>query len=395
MVAWPTVAQRRQPEADTPMVVKNWLPATRKRGRTSALVAVLVSSSVLLSACSATNQSASETPGAEVVADSANGSEASVEHLRLGFFPNVTHAAAVVGINEGIFADNLHGVALDPIAFNAGPSAIEALNAGAIDCSFIGPNPAINGFVRSGGQALRIVAGAASGGAQFLVREGINTVEDLRGTVIASPQLGNTQDVAVRWYLSDHGLSFATGGGADVSVTPTDNPQSLLLFSQGQIDGAWVPEPWASRLVLEEGAHVFLDERDEWPDGQFVTAHLICRTDFLEQHPDAVESLIRGLVAAQDFIANDPEGAKHAFQIGMEEAVGSAPSDEVLNRSFEFTDFTYDPVASSLQAGLDHAVAVEVSDPGDLNGIYDLRILNRVLTEAGRPTVSAAGLGEE
>ncbi|MCL1900074.1 MAG: ABC transporter substrate-binding protein [Promicromonosporaceae bacterium] len=315
--------------------------------------------------------------------------------VRLGYFPNVTHAPALFALSEGLFEAELGDVSLERQAFNAGPSAIEALNAGAIDAAFIGPNPAINGFVRSGGQALRIVAGTTSGGAQLVVRKGIASISDLVGTTLATPQLGNTQDVALRWFLSEHNLTFATGQGAQVSVTPTENSQAFQLFQQGRLDGAWVPEPWSSRLVVDAGAHLLIDERDEWPDGQFVTTHLIVRTAFLEEHPEQVEALLRGLVAAHDAIEADPAAAKQIVNAEIESAAGAPLSEAVIERAFENLQFTIDPIASTLQAMLDHAVAVEQSVAEPLNGIYDLRLLNRVLTEAGREPVTAAGLGLE
>ena len=314
--------------------------------------------------------------------------------LRLGYFPNVTHAPALVGIGEGYFQAALGATTLKLQAFNAGPSAIEALNAGAIDATFVGPSPALNAFVRSQGKSIRIVAGCTSGGAQLVVRDGINAAADLKGSTLAVPQQGGTQDVALRAWLQKQGLTF-TGGGADVSVTPIDNAQTFQLFSQGRLDGGWLPEPWSSRLVLDAGAHVLVDEADLWPGGQFLTTVLIVRTDFLAAHPQTVTALLRGLVQSVDAIAADPATAQATVNAQIAAAAGQAISDTVIARAFEHLHFTVDPLAGTLQTQLANAVAVGATQNADLHGIYDLRLLNAVLHDAGHAPVTADGLGQE
>ncbi|MBZ5513724.1 MAG: ABC transporter substrate-binding protein, partial [Acidobacteriia bacterium] len=190
--------------------------------------------------------------------------------VRAGHFPNITHSQGVIGQANGWFEKALSPAArVEWKVFNAGPSAIEALFAGALDLTYIGPNPAITGYVRSQGEALRIVAGATSGGAALVVRtdSGIQKPEDFHGKKVASPQLGNTQDVALREWLLAHGLQSREKGG-DVQVIPIANPDQLTLFMKKEIDGAWAPEPWASRLINEAGGRLFLDERTLWPNGQ-------------------------------------------------------------------------------------------------------------------------------
>src|ERR687898_2949570 len=204
--------------------------------------------------------------------------------LRLGYFPNINHAQGVIGIGDGSFQKTLgDNVTLETFVFNAGPSAIESLLAGRIDASYIGPNPAINGYVVSNGQADRVIAGATSGGASFIVRNdsGINSVQDLGSKKFASPQLGNTQDIALRKYLSDNGFNTIENGG-NVTVLPIANADILTTFLKKEIDGAWVPEPWATRLVNEAGGKILINEADLWPDGKFVTTHLIASTTFLK-----------------------------------------------------------------------------------------------------------------
>ena len=218
--------------------------------------------------------------------------------LNLGYFPNLTHAVALVGVERGTFKSVLgSNVKLETKTFNAGPAEIEALFAGDIDIGYVGPNPAVNGYVKSHGEALRIIAGAASGGASFVVRsdEHIQTPSDLANKKFADPQLGGTQDVSLRYYLQQHGLKTVDKGG-NVQIFPTDNSTILTLFKQGKIDGAWVPEPYATRLVDEDQGKVFVDERTLWPDGRFVTTNVVVRTAFLNQHPDVVNKFLQAHV---------------------------------------------------------------------------------------------------
>lgn len=308
--------------------------------------------------------------------------------LRLGYFPNVTHAAAVVGVAKGIFAEKLGAnVTLEPKTFNAGPEAVEAIFNGGLDATFIGPNPAINAFIRSNGKAIRIVAGATSGGAFFVVRNGINGVQDLRGKKIATPQLGNTQDVALRAWLSDNGLTADAQGGGDVSIVPQANSQTLETFIAGGIDGAWVPEPWATRMIQDGGGHILIDERELWPDGKYVTTQLIVRTEFLNQHPDVVKQLLQGHLAATDYVNNSSAEAQAALATAIDQITGTTTSTSVLATAWGNLTFTVDPIASSLQKSADEAAALGFLDSSTLTGIYDLGLLNQVLREAGRPEI--------
>jgi NitT/TauT family transport system substrate-binding protein len=273
--------------------------------------------------------------------------------------------------------------------FNAGPSVIEALFAGQLDLSYIGPNPAINGYVKSNGQALRIVAGATSGGAAFVVRPDANITkpEDLAGKKIASPQLGNTQDVALRAYLAAHGLKPTEKAG-NVQVIPTENPQILDLFRQGQIDGAWVPEPWASRLIVEGGGELFLDERELWPGGDFVTAHIIVSTQFLKAHPDLVKAWLRAHVAVTQWELANPDQARQLANAEIKRLTGKALAAEVLDSAWTRLRITYDPLSASLVKSAEAAyTAGFLKQKPDLSGIYDLTLLNEVLAEQGLPAV--------
>ncbi|WP_259363517.1 ABC transporter substrate-binding protein [Microbacterium esteraromaticum] len=315
--------------------------------------------------------------------------------LRLGYFANVTHAPALVGLAEGLFDDALGDIDLKTEIFNAGPAAIEALSAGAIDATYIGPNPSINTFIQSGGASARIIAGATSGGAALVVRDGIDSPDDLKGANIASPQLGNTQDVALRSWLADEGLETSTSGGGDVSITPTENAQTLTLFQDGQLDGAWLPEPWVSRLVIEAGAHMLVDEAELWEDGDFPTTVLLVRKDFADEHPDVVEKLLAGHIASVEWLDENESGAAAVINSQLEEATGKRLPDDVLARALENVDFTVDPHAETFETLVADGLAAGTQKKGSIDGLFDLRALNARLSDAGDETVSAAGLGKQ
>jgi NitT/TauT family transport system substrate-binding protein len=305
--------------------------------------------------------------------------------VRAGYFPNVTHAQALTGRATGRFEQALGSSArVDWQVFNAGPSVIEAIFAGALDLAYVGPNPTIAGYVRSKGEALRVIAGATSGGAALVVRPaaGIQKPEDFRGKKIATPQLGNTQDVALRAWLQSHDLKTREKGG-DVQVIPIANPDQLTLFVKGQLDAAWAPEPWASRLVQEANARIFLDERDLWPNRQFVSAQLIVRTAFLHEHPGIVKKWLRAHVELTAWINANPAEAKRIVNQQLQKDTGRALAPKVLDDSFSRLEITYDPIRTSLVTS-----AQQAFDAGflgrqrpDLTGVYDLSLLNEVLIE--------------
>jgi NitT/TauT family transport system substrate-binding protein len=302
--------------------------------------------------------------------------------IRVGYFPNLTHAQALAGLARGDFARALGpNVRIETTVFNAGPSVIEAMFANRIDLAYVGPNPAINGYVQSQGKALRIVAGAMSGGASLVVRNdaGITAAEALDGKRIASPQLGNTQDVALRAFLAKHGLNPRENGGT-VDVIPTPNAQIIDLIRTKQLDAAWVPEPWASRLVAEESCRVLVDERDLWPNGDFVTAQIIVSTEFLEAHPDMVKAWIDAQVEVTQWLLENPSVAKQVVNTEIEKLTGKPLSSVVLDAAWARMRPTWDPIAPSLIACADAAHAAGfLRETPDLSGIYDLGPLNEVL----------------
>jgi NitT/TauT family transport system substrate-binding protein len=311
-----------------------------------------------------------------------------VTTIRVGAFPNITHAQAMVGKANGWF-DKAMGatVKIQWTSFNAGPSAIEALFAGAIDMIYVGPNPAINGYVRSNSEALRVVAGAASGGASLIVRNdaGIQGPQDFHGKRVASPQFGNTQDVALRNWLKKNGLKTNDKGG-DVQIVPMANPDQLTLFLKKDLDAAWAPEPWATRLVHEGNGRLLVDERSLWPNGQFVIGLLVVHTKFLKAHPDLVKNWIRAHVELTDWVNAHPTEAKKLLNEQIQRETNKALPADVLNEAFSRLQPTYDPLHAAL-----NTAAQQAFEDGflgrqmpDLSRLYDLTLLNEVLTEKKR-----------
>ncbi|MEO5319353.1 ABC transporter substrate-binding protein [Arthrobacter sp. CC3] len=322
--------------------------------------------------------------------------------LKLGYFGNVTHAPALVGVKQGFFARSLGDTKLSTQVFNAGPAAIEALNAGAIDATYIGPNPAINSFVKSKGESVSIIAGAAAGGAQLVVKPEIAAAADLKGKTLSTPQLGGTQDVALRAWLAAHGYKTNTDGSGDVAINPTENAQTLKLFQDGKLDGAWLPEPWASRLVLQAGAKVLVDEKDLWDGsltgkpGEFPTTILIVSTKFATDHPDTVKALLKGHAESVQWL-NDTPGAEKAsvLNTALKESGGAELPADVIERSLKNIVFTVDPLAGAYKKLLQDGVDAGTTKQADISGIFDLTALNSVSAETGGSKVSAAGLGND
>ena len=362
-------------------------PRSLRRGLLTATVAAFA---VLAAACGGGDDTA--TPSAS---GSASSDQPSINELKIGYFPNVTHAPALVGIKEGLFAKALgSGVTLKPSIFNAGPEASQALLSGAIDISYIGPNPAINGFAQSNGEALRVIGGAASGGVALVVKPEINTAADLKGKKVATPQLGNTQDVALRFWLKEQGLKTDPKGGGDVKIVPQKNSVTVQSFITGDIDGAWVPEPFASQLVLKGKGKVLVDEKSLWPDNKFVITNIIVRTDFLKDHADVVEKFLEGHLAALKAIKDDPATAQQAFIDQIKAITGEAPKADVTAAAWKNIDFIADPLPATLQTSAEHASAIGLLDlqqfesAGGIKKLYDLKPLNAALKAAGDPEVA-------
>ena len=311
--------------------------------------------------------------------------------VTLGYFPNLTHAVGLVAVANGLAAQALAPHDVQVRAFSAGPQLIEALLSGDVDIGYVGPSPAVNGFVKSRGEALRVIAGASSGGTLFVARADANlrSPADLAGKRFATPQRGGTQDVALRHLARSSGLETSDKGGP-VTIIPMQNADILTVFRQGQIDGAWVPEPWATRLVQEAGATVWFDERTRWPEGRFATTHVVASKKFLDAHPDLVTAFLRAHVDATRFIVDKPAEAKAIANREIGRITTATIPAVVLDAAFPHIDFTYDPLAASVEVMATHAFELGFlgDTRPDLRTFYALGPLNAVLREKGLPAVS-------
>ncbi|MGW7364950.1 aliphatic sulfonate ABC transporter substrate-binding protein [Streptomyces sp. NPDC054841] len=358
--------------------------------RTVAAAAALPLLAVALTACGYGSE-AEDDKKTEVAA---KGEKLSADTVRIGYFPNLTHATALVGIQEGLIQKELGGTQIKPQTFNAGPSEIEALGGGSLDIGFIGPSPSINAYVKSKGKNLRIVSGSASGGVKLVVNpDKIKTLDDIKGKKIATPQKGNTQDVAFLNWIAEKGWKVdSESGKGDVSVVRTDNKVTPDAYKSGSIDGAWVPEPTASKL-LSEGAKVLLDEATLWPDKKFVITNVIVSQTFLKEHPDVVEAVLRGTVKTNAWINANPDKAKASANAHLKAETGKELAAKVIDPAWPSIRITDDPLAATLKTQSGWAVKAGLIKEPDLNGIYDLTLLNKVLKAEGKPEVPDAGLG--
>lgn len=308
--------------------------------------------------------------------------------LRLGYFPNITHAQALFGVATGLFQQYLGSdVRLETKTFNAGPMAIEALLAGQVDMTFVGPSPTISGLVAAT-DVLRVIAGGASGGALFVVQADLrlDAPADYSGKRFASPQAGNTQDIALKHHLSTLGHVTRDRGG-DVDVINAANPDILALFQRRQIDGAWVPEPWATRLVREGNGRVLLDERSLWPGGQFVTTHLVTTATYLLGHQDLARRLLDALVEATLRLRGN-QIAQAAVNRAIYNLTGSRLADATIAEAFAHLNLTFDPIRTSFETYFQWSKDLGFVGGGFTDSsLYDLRLLNAVLEARGLPPV--------
>ena len=309
--------------------------------------------------------------------------------LRLGLLANITHASALVALNKGFFTKNLgDGVTLKTSVFSSGTDETTALLAGQLDAAYVGPNPAINAWQKSSGKAIKIISGAASGGAALVVKSSISSPSQLKGQKVATPSLGNTQDVALRYWLKQHGLTSTQTGGGDVAVTPIKpNSDAVLEFKSGQIAGGWEPAPYSDEMV-EDGGKELVNEASLWPGGKFVTTNIVVSQAFLAAHAAVVSNLLKGQIEANNYIHNDTSAAEASANAELTTLLGKGLKSAPLAASFKDITFTNDPIASSLATDAKHAVAVGLLKPVNLNGIYDLGPLNALLKADGQPQVS-------
>ncbi|MHC5558896.1 ABC transporter substrate-binding protein [Kocuria sp. U4B] len=309
------------------------------------------------------------------------------ERLRLGYFGNLTHGPALVGVQNGLFAQELGDTELSTQVFGSGPTAVEAMNAGELDAAFVGPNPAINSYVQSRGESLTVVAGAASGGAQFVVTDDVRGSDDLAGRTFATPDFGGTQDVALRVWLQEHGYAVDGQGDDAVAIAPMANGQAFQTIRQGRLDGGWLPQPWATRLVQEGGAKVLVDERDLWPGGRYPTTVLVVRQDFLAEHPQTVEKLIAGLDESVDWLhahEDDPAGVAEVLNSGLEAARTDPLPQATLVGALDAIEWTVDPLPDTYPALLEHAVHAGTTQDASVEGLVDTTLLDRVRAEEDR-----------
>jgi NitT/TauT family transport system substrate-binding protein len=319
----------------------------------------------------------------------ASGAE-TAKPLRLGYFPNITHAQALYARATGEF-EKATGVRIEWVSFNAGPTAIEALFINAVDATFIGPSPTINGYIKSKGEKFVIVAGSTSGGAGLVVREdsGITGEGDFNGRVIATPQLGNTQDLAARTWFEKKKYRLKERGGT-VSLVPLSNPDQLTMFKKRQIDGAWTVEPWLSRLEIEGSGRLFLDEKSLWPDGRYVTTHLVVNKHYLADNQEQLKKLLAAHVEITQRINGDKTAAATILNDQLKKDTSKALKADVIARALGRVEFTWDPIASSLRESAEAAHRIRfLRKPPELKGIFSLSLLNTVLREKGLPEVNS------
>ena len=341
-----------------------------------ATVGTVVAGALFLAGCS----SSSSSPTAS--GSSSSGSGSAPVTLRLGLLANITHAPALVGIQKGFFTKNLGSNKLTTTVYNSGTQETTAILAGQLDAAYVGPNPAINAFQKSGGSAIKIISGAATGGASVVVKPSITSAAGLKGKTVDTPSLGNTQDVAIRYWLKQNGLATTTTGGGDVTIKPTNpNSNAVLQFQSGQIAGASEPSPYDVEMVKDGGKVLFTEPG--------VTTLLIVTQSFLKAHPAVVSDLLKGQIEANDYIAKDPSAAQTAANAELTALTGKGIKSSVLPAAFKEITFTNDPDASSLTTDAQQAKAVGLLTSTNLSGIFDLAPLNQLLQAAGESQVNS------
>jgi NitT/TauT family transport system substrate-binding protein len=341
-----------------------------------AAFAAMIGTALLLAGCSSSSSSTASS------GDSATTPDAPAVTVRLGFLTNVTHASALVGLKEGFFAKALGSAGtLQPTAFSTGTEETTALLAGQLDAAYVGPNPAINVWQKSGGSAIKIISGAATGGASVVVAKGITAASQLRGKTLATPSLGNTQDVALRSWLKQNGLTTTATGGGDVFVKPTTpNSAAVLEFKSGQIAGGSEPAPYDVEMVKDGGTVLYTEPG--------VTTLLVVAQSFLSAHPAIVADLVKAQIQANDFIKSNQAAAEADVNAELAAYTGKPLKASIIAASFAEITFTDDPDTSSLAADASLATALGLLKPVTLSGIFDLAPLNQALVAAGQPQVS-------
>jgi NitT/TauT family transport system substrate-binding protein len=350
-----------------------------RRGLTVAAAAAAVT--MLAAGCGSSGSSSGS---------AASGSSSSKVTLRLGFLENITHASALIAVKQGFFTKNLGpNVTLKLTPFSTGTEEATALLAGQLDAAYVGPNPAIKAWQTSDGKLIKVISGSASGGAQLIVKKGITKASQLKGQKLATPSLGNTQDVSLRYWLKQQGLTTSQTGGGDVPITPiTPNSDAVLAFTSGSIAGGWEPAPYDAEM-LAAGGHSLVNEATLWPKGQFVTTQLVATQKFIAANPSVINGLLKGQIEANSFIASNQSAAEAAANAELTTLSGKNLKPAILSASFKEVTFTNDPIASSLVSDASHAVTLGLLTPvKNITSMYDLGPLNKLLSAAGQSQVS-------
>jgi NitT/TauT family transport system substrate-binding protein len=354
------------------------------RGILAGAVAV-TGSALLIAGCSSSSSSSSSAPTTASPSTSASGAAAgSPVNVRLGFLANITHAPALIALKNGYFKTALGSAgSVSPTVYSSGTEETTAILAGQLDAAYVGPNPAINAWEKSGGTAIKIVSGVATGGAEIVVKSSVSSASQLKGQSLATPSLGNTQDVALRYWLKQQGLTTTATGGGDVLVKPTTpNSDAVLEFESGQIAGASEPAPYDVEMV-KDGGKVLLSEPG-------ATTDLMVTQSFLTAHPTIVADLLKANLQALTYIKTDPTAAEAAADAEYQAYTGKAIKASLVAASFAQIDFTADPDAASITTDAAQAVSLGLlNEPVSLSGIFDLGPLNSLLTAAGQPTVGS------
>lgn len=308
----------------------------------------------------------------------------SATEVRIAYFPNITHIQALVGISKGTFEETFgSNIKVSYKNFNAGPAEIESFFAGELDIGYIGPIPAINGFSKSDGD-IKIIAGASNAGAVLVARTGSNikSVSELSAKKIAVPQFGNTQHLVLLKVLTENNLKPSSSGGT-VDVIQAENPDIKTLMDKGDIDAAFVPEPWGTRLINEIGAEIVLDYDKILLDGESPsTAVVIVSSEFMKKNPDLVEKFLQAHVELTQYIIENQDAAATVANEQIEKITGSKLKEEDLISAFKKLIITYDPSVKSIRSFIDIYISEGyVDEVKNRDNICDFSILNKILKD--------------
>lgn len=341
----------------------------------------------LIAGCDGGSNSAGDGGGA-TTAPSGGASAAAPAQVRLGYFANVTHGQAVLGVSSGDFASAVAPAKFSTKVFNAGPSLIEALFANEIDIGYVGPGPALAANARSKGEGVRIVSGAAANGVLIVARKdsGINSVADLAGKKIATPQQGNTQDIAARHYL----VKQLKQPNAN-NIVPIPNAEQVAMMDRGQIDAAWAPEPWGSRLVAEAGAKIIAEEKDLWPNKEFSLTVIITTPEFLAKHPETVKQVLGVHARWTERLSTEPQKYAGDLETALVNLSGKKLPPGLMAESIRRVNFTNEPLESTFltMGQWAHDLGFSPAAP-DISKLFDTTLLKQVTSAAGTATTRPA-----